>query len=240
MSGSGTRHGSSSRGSSHQRRDDYWRNGSACEHYDQIRCPVFAIGGWSDGYRDMVFRVLEHVRSPVRGLIGPWGHRSPEDGKPGPAIGFLQECVRFFAASLDGAENGFFDEPKLISYMQEAVTPAGSYAERAGRWVADPSWPSPSVTEHRLQLGETALVPLDQHADAQAAGTTRDGDSKKRSAACGECSPPAWTEACGAATAAPRTLRSISASTTAPRCAGTPRRSPSAWNCSAARRWSSR
>ena len=124
---------------SHQRRDAYWQQGSACEDYGAIRCPVFAVGGWSDGYRDMVLRIVEHVSGPVRGLIGPWGHTSPESGAPGPAIGFLQECVRFFAASLDGADNGFFDEPRLISYMQEPVAPAGSYAERPGRWVADPS-----------------------------------------------------------------------------------------------------
>src|SRR5947209_4033256 len=106
---------------SHQRRDDYWRQGSACENYDAIRCPIYAVGGWSDGYRDMVFRVLEHVRAPARGLIGPWGHLSPESGVPAPAIGFLQECVRFFSASLDGVDNGFFGELQLICYMQEPV-----------------------------------------------------------------------------------------------------------------------
>ena len=68
----------------HQRRDAYWRQGSACERYADITCPVFAIGGWSDGYRDMVLRMLEHVRAPVRGLIGPWGHSSPESRRPGP------------------------------------------------------------------------------------------------------------------------------------------------------------
>jgi putative CocE/NonD family hydrolase len=142
---------------SHQRRDAYWQRASACENYSAIRCPVFAVGGWSDGYRDMVLRVVEHVRSPVRGLIGPWGHTSPEQGAPGPAIGFLQECLRFFAASLDGAENGFFDEPRLISYMQEPVAPAGSYAQRAGRWVADPSWPSPAVDSWTHTVGADSL-----------------------------------------------------------------------------------
>ncbi len=141
----------------HQRRDDYWRHGSACEDYSAIRCPVFAVGGWSDGYRDMVLRVVEHVSGPVRGLIGPWGHTSPEEGKPRPAIGFLQECVRFFAASLDDADNGFFDEPRLISYMQEPVAPAGSYVERRGRWVADPHWPSPAVSAWQYALGTIAL-----------------------------------------------------------------------------------
>jgi putative CocE/NonD family hydrolase len=142
----------------HQRRDTYWQQGSACEDYGAIRCPVFAVGGWSDGYRDMVFRIVEHVRSPARGLIGPWGHTSPEAGAPGPAIGFLQECLRFFAASLDGVENGFFDQPRLISYMQEPVGPAGSYKERAGRWIADPAWPSPAVDSWRLTLGAHALA----------------------------------------------------------------------------------
>jgi putative CocE/NonD family hydrolase len=141
----------------HQRRDAYWQQGSACKDYGAIRCPVFAVGGWSDGYRDMVFRIVEHVRSPVRGLIGPWGHTSPERGAPRPAIGFLQECVRFFAATLDGEDNGFFDEPRLISYMQEAVAPAGSYAERPGRWVADPSWPSPAVELWTHTVGRESL-----------------------------------------------------------------------------------
>src|SRR6201996_3195345 len=141
----------------HQRRDRYWRQGSACEHYEAIRCPVFAVGGWSDGYRDMVLRVVEHVSAPVRGLIGPWGHTSPESGAPGPAIGFLQECVRFFAAALDGADNGFLDGPALISYLQEPVEPAGAYEVRAGRWVADPAWPSPAVTERTLALAGDRL-----------------------------------------------------------------------------------
>ena len=145
----------------HQRRDEYWQQGSACEDYAAIGCPIFAIGGWGDGYRDMVLRVLEHVTAPVRGVIGPWGHKSPESGKPGPAIGFLQEVVRFFDASLNGADNGFFDEPRLLSYMQEAVAPAGSYSQRPGSWVADPSWPSPAVETWQLSVGAQNLGAAD-------------------------------------------------------------------------------
>jgi len=42
----------------HQRRTAYWRHGSVCEDYGAIQCPVMAIGGWSDGYRDTVLRML--------------------------------------------------------------------------------------------------------------------------------------------------------------------------------------
>ena len=123
----------------HQRRDDYWRDGSACERYAEITCPVFAVGGWVDGYRDMVLRVAANIRAPFRGLIGPWGHTWPERGAPGPAIGFLQEVVRFFDCALKGVANGFFDEPRLTTWMR-------------GRWVAEPAWPSPNVA--------TRIVPL--------------------------------------------------------------------------------
>jgi predicted acyl esterase len=139
---------------SHQRRDAYWRVGSACEHHERITCDVFAIGGWADGYRDAVLRMLEHAPGRSRGLIGPWGHTSPESGKPGPEIGFLQELVRFFGASLRGDDNGFWDEPQLIAFIQAATPPATSCATRAGHWVAEASWPSPEVRMEALDLPE--------------------------------------------------------------------------------------
>ena len=136
----------------HQRRDDYWRQGSAREHYAEIACPVFAVGGWVDGYRDSVLRLVEHVAAPVRGLIGPWGHTWPERGAPGPAIGFLQEVVRFFDCALKGVANGFLDEPRLLTWMQERIGPVTGCAERPGRWVAEPAWPSPNVETQLLVL----------------------------------------------------------------------------------------
>lgn len=37
------------------------------------------------------------------------------------------------------------------------MDPAGSYRERAGRWVADPSWPSPAVEAWELAVGAIEL-----------------------------------------------------------------------------------
>ena len=34
----------------HQRRDAFWKHGSVCEDYGAITCPVYAVGGWADGY----------------------------------------------------------------------------------------------------------------------------------------------------------------------------------------------
>jgi putative CocE/NonD family hydrolase len=142
---------------SHQRRDAYWRQGSVNEDYSAVKCPVFAVGGWCDGYRDSVLRLVEHLPGPARGLIGPWAHTWPQTGEPGPSIGFLQECARFFDCTLKGVGNGFLEEPRLVTWMQDAVSPAPGYDVRPGRWVAEPSWPSPNVSIWALPLGEAGL-----------------------------------------------------------------------------------
>lgn len=76
-------------------RDDYWRHGSVCEDYSAVQCPVMTVSGWADGYSNAVFRLVEQLDVPVKGLIGPWSNAYPHLGEPGPAIGFLQELVRW-------------------------------------------------------------------------------------------------------------------------------------------------
>ncbi|MFV0137905.1 CocE/NonD family hydrolase [Streptomyces sp. HMX87] len=141
----------------HQRRDDYWRHASVAENYQDVRCPVLASSGWADGYSNAVTRLLANLDVPRKGLIGPWSHKFPHLGQPGPAIGYLQEVVRWWDHWLKGADNGVMDGPMLRTWMQDSVPPSTSYEERPGRWVAEPSWPSPNVhqvthplTRHRI------------------------------------------------------------------------------------------
>ena len=141
----------------HQRRDDYWKQGSVCEDFDAIRCPVYAIGGFADGYSEAVFRILAGMGARAKGLLGPWAHSFPDKVEPGPAIGFLQECLRWWDQWLKGEDSGITGEPTLRVWMQEPVTPAARLTERPGRWVAEESWPSPNIEERRLWLGDGVL-----------------------------------------------------------------------------------
>ncbi len=147
----------------HQRRDDYWKHGSICEDFSAVTCPVFAVSGWADGYSNAVFRLLASLDVPRKGLIGPWGHKYPHVGVPGPAIGFLQECLRWWDRWLKGMETGIMDEPMLRVWMQDSVPPTSSYSYRPGRWVGEPSWPSPRVKDRRFALvpGRLAPDPMD-------------------------------------------------------------------------------
>ncbi len=142
----------------HQRRDAYWHHGSVCEDYASIQCPVMAIGGWADGFTNSVFRLLEHLHAPRQALLGPWGHKYPHFGVPGPAIGFLQEALRWWDYWLKGQETGIMDEPMLRAWMQDSVPPTTYYNERPGRWVGEPSWPSANVRPFRFPLDSGRIL----------------------------------------------------------------------------------
>lgn len=137
---------------SHQLRDEFWKHGSVAEDYGAIQCPVFVVGGWADAYTNAVPRLMEHLRVPRLGLIGPWGHMMPHEGVPGPAIAFLEQAVRWWDRWLKGIENGIMDEPPIRVWLQDYVKPATFHAVRPGRWVGIESWPPPDAFEQPVPL----------------------------------------------------------------------------------------
>ncbi len=141
----------------HSRRDNYWQHGSVCENYGAIACPVYAIGGWSDAYRNAIPRLLSGLQVPRKGLIGPWAHLYPHDGVPGPAIGFLQEALRWWDQWLKGADTGIMAEPMLRVWMQESVAPKPTQNHRPGRWVAEAHWPSSRIAFTRHWINPSGL-----------------------------------------------------------------------------------
>ena len=136
----------------HPARDDYWRHGSIAELYDRIRCPVFAVSGWADGYSNAVPRLLAGLRGPRRGLVGPWAHVYPHEGVPGPAIGFLQEALRWFDAWLRDEDPRGALEPMYRVWMQAYDDPASPRPVRPGRWVAEQTWPSERIAARSWEL----------------------------------------------------------------------------------------
>jgi hypothetical protein len=143
----------------HQRYDDYWKHGSVCEDFAAINCPVLVVGGWLDSYTNAVPRLLAGLKVPRLGIIGPWGHVYPHDGVPGPAIGYLQEAVRWWDQWLKGRDTGIMQEPMLRAYLEDPVAPDGSHAFMPGRWVGEATYPSPNLQPRRFCLcGDRSLA----------------------------------------------------------------------------------
>ncbi len=156
----------------HQTRDTYWKTNSVCEDYASIECAVFATGGWADGYSNAIDRLIANLRCPRLGLIGPWGHSQAHNGVPGPAIGWLQEALRWWDYWLKDKDTGIMGEPLLRVWMQESVAPQSGYAERPGRWIGLDA-PLESASSHlRYNLAPGSLT-RDKAADVSLAINTQ-------------------------------------------------------------------
>jgi len=137
----------------HQNYSDYWR--SRAIDFARIRCPFYAVSGWADAsYVGAVNEALVKLDVPRKGLIGAWGHRFPHLAAPGPALGFLQESLRWFDQWMRGKNTGMMNEPMLTAWMPQAVPAKNYYAQSPGRWVAEPAWPSPRIKPKRYVLND--------------------------------------------------------------------------------------
>jgi predicted acyl esterase len=160
----------------HPNRDDYWRHGSVCEDYSQIKAAVLAIGGWHDGYRNTPANLLDGLLSPVKAIMGPWNHKYPHLGMPEPKIDFVTEALRWWDHWLKGKDTGVADDPAYRAYVMDSIGPAKSYGTRPGRWIALNGLSAPEIDQWCLHLAGENL-------SEAAAETHRTVDTNTR---CGE------------------------------------------------------
>jgi len=139
--------------------DDYWKHGSVCFDYGAVECPTWFWGGWADLYRDTPLRLAEHLQVPHKVTVGPWAHLYPHEALPTPAVGFLQESLRWWDHWLKGRDTGLMAETAHRFYMMEPAGPVTHLEHRDGRWVPEAAWPSPNVQLSKLALNPGRLDP---------------------------------------------------------------------------------
>jgi uncharacterized protein len=139
----------------------YWRRGSLRPDYGRLTIPSFLIGGWYDGYRDSVPRMLSHVPAPVKVLIGPWNHTFPHDAVPGPAIEWRADAVRWWDHWLKGADNGIMAEPSVTVFVRDWHRPDLDLTEIPGRWRTETALPPERTVYRTWHCGpERDLLPV--------------------------------------------------------------------------------
>ena len=141
----------------HQRRDAFWQHGSVCENYQEILIPVYSIGGWADSYSNPVPRLVQNLSSPIRALVGPWGHQYMHQTIPGPTAGFLDEALRWWDFWLKGKDTGILKEPKYKVWIQDSIDPDPCFSERPGHWVGEKEWPSPNIVKKVFHFNNDKL-----------------------------------------------------------------------------------
>jgi putative CocE/NonD family hydrolase len=148
----------------HQRDGVFWDRASSLDKYDRIKAAGFHIGGWYDGYRNSLPRMLENVKAPVKAMIGPWDHYLPHNAWPSPQVEWRHEAVRWFDYWLKGIDTGIMDEPRFAVYVRDWHPPGPGVDEIPGRWRWEEGWPierSEAKTfyagpDHGLSLSPTA------------------------------------------------------------------------------------
>jgi len=144
----------------HQRDSAFWR-APLVRPIEQLTVPAFLIGGFQDGYRDSIPRMLERVKAPIKAWLGPWNHNFPNGSDYGPLYEWRDQAVRWFDYWLKGRDTGVLKDPRLVVYLQHWHPPESQTQDVPGEWRAE-SWPphelSPTTfylqPEHRLSPDE--------------------------------------------------------------------------------------
>ncbi|HEU4400854.1 MAG TPA: CocE/NonD family hydrolase [Candidatus Polarisedimenticolia bacterium] len=146
-----------------QRNGAFWKRASLHPDYGRIGIPTFLVGGWYDGYRDSVPRMLQSMKAPVKALIGPWNHTYPHEAVPGPAIEWRRDAVRFWDQWLKGRDTGIMKEPPVTVFVRHWHPPDPGLKEIPGEWRFEDGWP---VRRTRM----TTFYPTGDHGLAAAPG----------------------------------------------------------------------
>jgi putative CocE/NonD family hydrolase len=131
-----------------QRDGAFWDRASAKGQYEKIRIPGYHIGGWYDGYRNSLPRMLENVEAPVKAMIGPWDHYFPHNAWPKPQIEWRHEAVRWFDQWLKGEDTGILEEPDFTVYVRNYHPPDPTLDSIPGYWRWEDKWPIDRIKNH--------------------------------------------------------------------------------------------
>ena len=130
-----------------QRDGPFWDRASARGQYQKIRVPGYHIGGWYDGYRNSLPRMLEYVDAPVKAMIGPWDHYFPHNAWPEPQVEWRREAVRWFDHWLKGEDTGVLDEPDFAVYVRNYYPPDPGLERVPGHWRWEDGWPVERIVQ---------------------------------------------------------------------------------------------
>lgn len=133
-----------------QRDGPFWDRASIRTDYDAVTIPTMLIGGWYDGYRDAVPRLVQRLRAPVRAIIGPWSHAFPHGGGPGEAVEWRHEAVRWFDRWLKGRTAGDTTGARLAYFVREWHPPGPALERVPGHWRTSAEWPPSVVRQDTL------------------------------------------------------------------------------------------
>lgn len=144
-----------------QRDGPFWWRQSLWRDYSQIEIPTLLIAGWMDGYRDSVPRMLQHMRAPMKAIVGPWSHDLPHEAGHEPRIEWRHEAVRWWDQWLKGIDTEVMNEPALSVYVRHWHPPDPTLVQIPGEWRTENGWPIERTRYVTHYLGPGRALSID-------------------------------------------------------------------------------
>lgn len=139
----------------HQVDGPFWDRASLNTDFTKIDIPVFVVGGYYDGYRDFVPKMIQNADVPVKAILGPWNHTFPHIAYPEPVIEWREMAVRWLDEWCKGEQTGILNEPSIYYYQRDWHAPGLDLKEIPGSWYTSDQWPETN----------DSLLYLNQHFD---------------------------------------------------------------------------
>ena len=139
----------------HQRRDDYWRQGSVCEDYAAIEVPVYAIGGWADGYSNAIPRLHRGPARTAQGAHRPVVARLPAGRRARPGDRLPAGVPALVGPAPQGHRDG--DHGRAAPAPVDAG--AGGAGRRTTRSAPGAGCPSPRGRRRTRRRGRWDFAP---------------------------------------------------------------------------------
>ena len=136
----------------HCARDEFWRDLSVADRFQDITVPALNIGGWYDIFINDTARTFTELkrrggsadaRAGQRLIIGPWDHLNTTGVYPDREFGMMANSL---FADLTGAHQRFFD--RWLRGRADALAgtaPVRIFVMGIDRWRDEPDWPLPDT-----------------------------------------------------------------------------------------------
>jgi putative CocE/NonD family hydrolase len=160
----------------HPARDQFWRDLSVADRFEDITVPALNIGGWFDIFVNSTARTFTELkkrggsaeaREGQRLIIGPWDHLNSTGVYPDRTFGLMADA-RY--DDLTGAHRRFFD--RWLRGQADALAgsaPVRIFVMGIDQWRDEQDWPLPDTSY------------ADYYLDSSGRANTADGDGDLRS-----------------------------------------------------------
>ena len=123
--------------------------------YASIKCPVYLIGGWADGYTNPLFRMLNHLQIPNKAMV-----EHPDSTTARIAASRARISTSFTKCAAGGRTGwaaktvGSCRSRGIALYIQNGAPPTSYETYTPGRWRFLDSWPPEGVVQRPYYLCE--------------------------------------------------------------------------------------